>query len=117
MSFLNVAHLIGNVTADPVFNMTQDGKAICSFTVATNQRWRTPNGERKEKPEYHRCIAWDKQAERASQFLKKGDKIYIEGRIQTREWEAPDGSHNQQTEIVVLSFIDLTPANKINFYE
>ena len=98
---LNKVELIGNLTRDPELRYTPQGTAVCTFGVATNRSWTTDNGEKKEDTEFHRVVAWNKLAELCSQLLSKGRKVYVEGRLQTRQWQTPDGQQRQVTEIVI----------------
>ena len=98
---LNKVMLIGNLTRDPELRYTPQGTAVCSFGLATNRSWvASDSTERKEEAEFHRIVAWNKLAELCSQLLTKGRKVYVEGRLQTRSWETPDGEKRQATEIV-----------------
>lgn len=109
---LNKVQLIGNVTRDPELRYTPQGTAVCSFGLATNRSW-MPEGatERREEAEFHKLVAWNKLAELCSQLITKGRKVYIEGRLQTRSWETPDGEKRQATEIVVedMMLLDSRP--------
>ncbi len=107
---LNKVQLIGNVTRDPELRYTPQGTPVCSFSLATNRSW-MPEGatERREETEFHRLVAWNKLAELCSQLITKGRKVYIEGRLQTRSWETPDGEKRQATEIVVEDMMLLDP--------
>ena len=109
MFSLNKAMIVGNLTRDPELRTTPSGKSVCSFGVATNRRWKDQDGNPKEEVEFHDVVSWGKQAEIISQFLKKGNKAYIEGRLQTRSWEGQDGVKRQRTEIITENFIMLTP--------
>lgn len=109
MYSLNRVQLIGNVTRDPEMRYTPNGQAVCSFSVATNRRWKGADGTNQEATEFHNVVAWRKVAEIISQYVKKGNKIYIEGRLQTRNWEGQDGSKRNRTEIVMEDFVFLTP--------
>ncbi len=102
---LNKVLLIGNLTRDPELRYTPAGTAVCSFGIATNRQWATDSGEKKEDVEFHRLVAWNKLAEICAQLLKKGRKVYIEGRLQTRNWTGQDGSQRTTTEIVVTDMI------------
>lgn len=102
---VNKAILIGNLTRDPEMRYTPDGKAVTSFGLATNRSWNTKEGEKKEEVEFHNLVAWGKLAELCSQFLKKGRKVYVEGRLQTRSWEGKDGVTRQRTEIVMEDMV------------
>lgn len=110
---LNKVMLIGNVTRDPELRYTPNGTAVCSFGLATNRSW-MPEGstERREEAEFHKLVAWNKLAELCSQLITKGRKIYIEGRLQSRSWETPDGEKRQATEIVIedMMLLDARPA-------
>src|SRR3990167_3048379 len=105
---LNKVMLIGNLTRDPELRYTPSGTAVCSFSLATNRSW-TPSdgGERKEETEFHRIVAWNKLAELCSQLLTKGRKVYIEGRLQTRSWETPEGGKRYSTEAVAEDMVIL----------
>lgn len=98
---LNKVQLIGNLTRDPELRYTPSGAAVCSFGLATNRSWTQDNGEKKEETEFHNIVAWNKLAELCSQFLLKGRKIYVEGRLATRSWDGQDGQKKQRTEIVI----------------
>lgn len=102
--------IIGRLTRDPESRTTTSGQAVASFAVATNQVWKDPQGQRQERVEYHNIVAWGKLAEICSQYLNKGKQIYIEGRLQTRDWEGQDGIKRYKTEIVADSMIMLDRA-------
>ena len=102
---LNKAQLIGNLTRDPELRYTPQGTAVCTFGLATNRQWKTDTGEKREEADFHRLVAWNKLAELCAQLLTKGRKVYIEGRLQTRNWTAQDGTQRQTTEIVVSDMI------------
>lgn len=104
---LNKATLIGNLTRDPELRFTPQGAAVCTFGVATNRQWTTESGEKKEDVEFHRIVAWNKLAELCAQLLAKGRKVYVEGRLQTKSWNAQDGAQRTTTEIVISSMIIL----------
>ena len=104
---LNRVQIIGNLTRDPELRYTPQGVAVCTFGVATNREWTLESGEKKEEAEFHRVVSWNKLAEICNQFLSKGRKVFIEGRLQTRQWEAQDGARRQQTEIVASDMIIL----------
>jgi single-strand DNA-binding protein len=104
---LNKVQLIGNLTRDPELRYTPQGTAVCTFGLATNRSWVTEGGEKKEETEFHRIVAWNKLAELCSQLLFKGRKVYVEGRLQTRRWTAPDGSQRQATEVVISDMMIL----------
>lgn len=104
---LNKAMVIGNLTRDPEVRSTATGKSVASFAVATNEVWKDASGARQEKAEYHNVVAWGKLAEICQQYLHKGKKIYIEGRLQTSEWTGKDGVKRYKTEIVADNMIML----------
>jgi single-strand DNA-binding protein len=106
---LNRAQILGNLTRDPEMRFTPNGQAVSSFSVATNRRWTNrDSGEQQEQVEFHNIVVWGKQAESVSPMLKKGQPVYVEGRIQTRSWEGQDGVKRYKTEIVADSVIVLT---------
>ncbi len=104
---LNKVMLIGNLTRDPELRYTPQGTAVCSFGLATNRSWTTEGGEKREEAEFHRIVAWNKLAELCSQLLNKGRKVYVEGRLQTRNWQGQDGNQRTTTEIVIDDMIIL----------
>ena len=106
-SSLNKVQIIGNLTRDPEIKQTTNGQSVCTVGVATNRTWKDQSGEKKEQVEYHTIVAWGKLAEICGQYLKKGQKAYFDGRLQTRAWEGPDGVKNYRTEIVAENMIML----------
>ncbi len=99
---LNRVLLIGNLTRDPELRYTPQGNAVCTFGLATNRSWQpAEGGERREETEFHRIVSWNKLAELCSQLLAKGRKVFVEGRLQTRSWDSPDGQHRTSTEVVI----------------
>ncbi len=110
----NRVELIGNLTRDPELRYTPNGAAVVTFGMATNRTY-VSEGERKEEVEFHRLVAWNKLAELCNQLLKKGMKVFISGRLQTRSWEAQDGTQRQTTEIVIEDMIILTPKGNGNY--
>ena len=97
---VNKVTLVGNLGKDPETRYTQDGNAVCNFSVATSEEWRDKNtGEKREKTEWHRIVTFRKLAEICSEYLVKGQQVYIQGKLQTRSWEA-DGVTKYTTEIV-----------------
>ena len=100
MSGVNKAILIGNLGKDPELRFTPGGQAVANFSIATNEKWTDKAGVKQEKTEWHRIVAWGKTAELCGEFLKKGREVYIEGKIQTREWNNKDGVKQYTTEIV-----------------
>jgi single-strand DNA-binding protein len=104
---LNKVLLIGNLTRDPELRYTPSGVAVCNLGLATNRRWTDSEGNLQEETEFHRLVAWGKLAELCSQLLFKGRKVFIEGRLQTREWTAQDGTKRTTTEIVIDNMLVL----------
>ena len=104
---LNKAMIIGNLTRDPELRNTPAGVAVASFSVATNQVWNDQNGQKQERVEFHNIVVWRKLAEICGQYLKKGSKIYIEGRLQTRDWVGQDSIKRYRTEIIADNMIML----------
>ncbi|MDH3733182.1 MAG: single-stranded DNA-binding protein [Gemmatimonadota bacterium] len=96
---LNKATLIGNLGADPEVRSTNTGTRVATLSVATSRRWTSRSGEQQEKTEWHRVICWDKLGEIAERYLKRGDRLYVEGRIEYRQWEGQDGQTRYTTEI------------------
>ena len=107
---LNRVQLIGNLTRDPELRYIPTGAAVCSFGIATNRTWKTETGEKHEESEFHNIVAWNKLAELCSQFLVKGRKVYVEGRLSTRSWQAQDGTQKSRTEVVIDDMILLDSA-------
>jgi single-strand DNA-binding protein len=104
---LNRAMILGNLTRDPEVRSTPAGQSVATFAVATNRRWTTKEGQTQESAEYHDVVAWGKLAEICQQFLKKGQRVYVEGRLQTRSWEGQDGAKRNRTEIIAENVISL----------
>lgn len=102
--YLNKVYLIGNLTQDPEFKALPSGSSVVSFSIATNRTWTDKQGQRQETAEYHNVVAYGKQAETINQYLKKGSLLFVEGRLQTRSWEAQDGQKKYRTEIIVDTF-------------
>ena len=109
MISLNRATIIGNLTKDPEVRYTSNGQPVANFSVATNRKYKNAAGDLQEETEFHDVVAWVKMSEIISQFVKKRQKIYIEGRLKTRSWDAPDGSKKYKTEIIAENFVPLTP--------
>ena len=105
---INKAILIGNLGADPEVRYTQTGTAVASFTIATTESW-TKDGAKEEKTEWHRIVAFARLGEICGEYLSKGSKVYIEGRIQTRSWDDKDGVKKYTTEIVAREMKMLSP--------
>jgi single-strand DNA-binding protein len=112
MASVNKVILVGNLGSDPEFRMTQAGKAVANFSIATTDRWTNKAGEKQEKTEWHKIVLWGRQAEVANQYLKKGSSVYIEGKIQTRSWEDKEGNKRSAVEIVCESLQFLSSPGK-----
>lgn len=97
---VNKAILIGRLGADPELRYTPSGVAVVNFNIATDQGWKDDSGEWQDRTEWHSIVAWRDLAERCAEYLKKGQRVYIEGRLQTRSWEGQDGVKRYKTEIV-----------------
>ncbi len=113
---LNKVMLIGNLTRDPNLRFTPNNTAVCSFGIATNRSW-TPaeGGDKQERVEYHNIVAWSKLAEICGQLLHKGDKVYVEGRLQTRDWKSDDGQEKKTTEVVIDNMILLKSSSSAGY--
>jgi single-strand DNA-binding protein len=97
---LNMAQIIGHLGRDPEVRYTPDGAAVANLAVATNETWKDKSGEKQERAEWHRVVLFGKVAEIAAEYLKKGSLVYLQGRLQTRKWQADDGQDRYTTEIV-----------------
>lgn len=110
---LNRASILGNLTRDPETRTTPSGQTVTSFAVATSNSWQDKTtGEKKEATEFHNVVAWRKLGEICAQYLRKGKKVLIEGRLQTRTWEGNDGHKNYRTEIIADNMIMLDSAGQ-----
>lgn len=98
--YLNKAIIIGNLTRDPELRSLPSGVKVCSFSLATNRVWKDKNGARQEDTQYHNVVVFGTQAETVNQYLRKGSSALVEGRMQTRSWDAADGKKQYRTEIV-----------------
>ncbi|MBT4516954.1 MAG: single-stranded DNA-binding protein [Candidatus Komeilibacteria bacterium] len=107
---LNKAMVIGNVVRDPEMRTTPTGHNVTSYSIATNRVWNDTNGQKQERAEFHNIVAWRRLAEISNQYLKKGSKVYIEGRLQTRSWDDPNGVKKYRTEIIAENMIMLDRA-------
>ena len=107
MNSLNKAQIIGNITRDPELRQTKNGQSVCTLGVATNRRWNDSTGEFRAEAEFHNVVCWGKLAEIAEQLLKKGTKVFFEGRLQTRNWEDEAGVKHYRTEVVAQDMIVL----------
>jgi len=109
MASVNKAILIGNLGRDPELRYTQGGQAVASFSIATTENFTKKTGEKEERTEWHRIVAWGRTAELCAQYLAKGRSVYIEGRLSTREWEDKEGQKRRTTEIVAQTVQFLGP--------
>jgi single-strand DNA-binding protein len=101
---VNKAILIGRLGKDPELKYTPAGKAVCNFTVATNERWTGADGQKNESTTWHNIVAWGKQAEIIKEYLAKGREVYLEGRIDNRSYDKKDGTKGYISEVVVQNF-------------
>jgi single-strand DNA-binding protein len=102
MASVNKVIIVGNVGRDPELRYTQSGQPVASFSIATNERFKDKDGNWKDRTEWHRIVAWARLAEICGEYLRKGSQVYVEGRIQTRDWEDKEGNKRQTTEIIAL---------------
>jgi len=100
MASVNKVILVGNLGRDPELRYTQSGQAVANFSLATTDRFSNKEGERQERTEWHRIVTWGKTAENCAQYLAKGRSVYVEGRLQTNEWEDKEGQKRRTTEVV-----------------
>lgn len=107
---LNKALIIGNLTRDPEIRNTPSGVSVATFSIATNYVWTDQSGQRQEKAEFHNIVTWRRLAEISAQYLRKGSRVYIEGRLQTRDWVGQDGVKRYRTEIIAENMIMLDRA-------
>lgn len=97
---VNKVMLIGRLGSDPDIRYTPAGSAVANFNIATNRAWKDRDGNLQESTDWHRIVLWARQAEFAKEYVKKGNRVYIEGRLQTREWEDQNGQKRYTTEVV-----------------
>jgi single-strand DNA-binding protein len=97
---LNKAMVIGNLTREPELRTTTSGQTVATFSVATNFIWTDQSGQKQKKAEFHNVVAWRKLGEICAQYLHKGSKVFIEGRLQTHDWTGQDGVKRYRTEII-----------------
>lgn len=110
---INKVVLLGNLTRDPELKQTPNGTTVSSFGVATNRSWTTSDGQTKEEAQYHRIVAWQKLAELSQKLLKKGTKVYLEGRVTYRDYTTKEGFKKTAAEIIIDDFIVLgQPSNR-----
>jgi single-strand DNA-binding protein len=112
MAGVNKAIILGRLGGDPEIRVTPSGQQVCTISLATSESW-VKDGQKEEKTEWHRVVLWGKLAELAGKYLKKGRNVYIEGRIQTRSWDDPQGQKRYSTEIVgtEMKFVDSGRSN------
>lgn len=108
MRNLNRVTMIGQLTADPEAKMLASGQAMTAFGLATNYSWKDAEGEWKDGVDFHKVVAWKKLAVKVSDQYKKGDKIFLEGKLRSRSWEAEDGTKRGATEIVAYNVVPMT---------
>jgi single-strand DNA-binding protein len=111
MRSVNKVILLGNLTRDPELKHTTGKKPVCVFGLATNRSWTTEAGEKREEPEFHRIVAWNKWAEVCNRYLAKGRKVYLEGRLQSNTYTGQDGIEKTRVEVILedLVFVDSMP--------
>jgi single-strand DNA-binding protein len=106
---INKVILIGNLGADPEIRYTQNGTPVVNFRIATTERWKDQSGQQQEQTEWHNIVAWRRLAEICGEYLSKGSRVYIEGKLQTRKWQDQNGNDRYTTEIVANEMKMLTP--------
>lgn len=104
---LNKVMLIGRLTRDPESKTTPQGVAVCNFSIATSRTWKDAQGNQQDRTEYHNIVAWRRLGEICAQYLAKGRQIYLEGHLETRNWEDPNGQKRYRTEIIADTMIML----------
>lgn len=109
---LNKVMLIGNLGRDPEMRYTPSGRPVTTFSLATNRSWKTSDGERRSETEWFNVVAWGSLAEICHQYLKKGQQVYIEGRLQSRSWEDDEKNKHQTTEVVAKEMVMLGERRK-----
>jgi len=106
---LNKVMIIGNLGRDPEMRYMPNGKPVTNFSVAVSRRWNTPDGDAREETEWFNIVMYEKLAELSNTYLTKGQKVYIEGRLQTRSWDGNDGQKHSRTEVIANQMIMLSP--------
>lgn len=112
MTGVNKVILVGNLGADPEVRYTPSGKAVANFRIATSEQWTNKDGEKEERTEWHRIVAWGRLGEICGEYLHKGKQVYVEGKMQTRAWEDRDGNKRYTTEVVAQAMQMLGAAGK-----
>ncbi len=100
MAYVNSVTILGNAGRDPEVRYTPSGSAVCSVNIATTRSWKSKQGEKQEETEWHKVVFYDRLAEIAGEYLKKGKQVYVEGRLKTRKWQDKEGKDNYTTEII-----------------
>jgi single-strand DNA-binding protein len=111
-SGVNKVILVGNLGRDPEVRYTPGGQAVANFTIATNDNWTDKSGQKQERTEWHRIVAWGKTAELCGEYLSKGRQVYVEGRLQTREWTNKEGAKQYTTEVVANQVVFLSGGDR-----
>ena len=112
MAGVNKVILVGNLGADPEVKYTPSGKSVANFRIATSEQWTNKDGEKEERTEWHRIVAWGRLGEICGEYLHKGKQVYVEGRLQTKTWEDRDGNKRYTTEIIAQAMQMLGAAGK-----
>lgn len=112
MSGVNKVILVGRLGRDPEVRYTPSGTAVANFSIATSEQWNNKDGEKQERTEWHKIVAWRRLGEICGEYLHKGSQIYIEGRLQTRDWEDRDGNKRYTTEVIAQTMQMLGSADK-----
>ena len=114
MASVNKVILIGNLGNDPEKRVTGTGQTVANFNIATNEQWKDKSGAKQERTEWHKIVVWGLQAENCAQYLSKGRPVYVEGRLQTREWQDKDGNKRWTTEIIAqnVKFLGSAPGER-----
>lgn len=97
---LNKIFILGNVVKNPESRTTSSGQTVATFSIATNRMWTDKQGQKQKKAEFHNIVAWGRLGEICAQYLEKGKLVFIEGRVETRSWDAPDGTKKYRTEVI-----------------
>ncbi|MBW2047062.1 MAG: single-stranded DNA-binding protein [Deltaproteobacteria bacterium] len=112
MASVNKVILIGHLGADPEVRYTPSGTAVANFNIATTEQWTDKSGEKQERTEWHRIVAWGRTGEICGEYLHKGKQVYVEGRLQTRSWDDREGNKRYTTEVIAYAVKMLGPAGK-----
>jgi single-strand DNA-binding protein len=107
MASVNKVILVGRLGKDPELKYTQSGDAVANFSIATDETWKDQSGEKQQRTEWHNIVAWKKLADICGEYVKKGQQVYIEGKLQTRKWEDQEGNTKYKTEIVANNLVML----------